>query len=335
MTESPPEILPPSHKYVLMALDLLMDASVPEALNLGDGLFASRNLGLDVPGHWKEWLGSLAWEELHKPKLFLWSVAPTQAPGVFDAENNALTARVFMFYYGLMLALPRIATGGRGTILNGARAEEADVRHHGWVEALQRNQGVLWDPARRSQLEEAAALTQALVGIQDLQTYRRLRAMVRCFRTGLQADDPADRVHEFVRTSEGCILPERGRTESQFVSRTELFVGPGQHDWARRLFHIRSAVEHLNDRLESVAMPVRDDAILAVLRLAHESQALARYCLRRIFGDGTLRQHFQDDQTLNAFWALPPNERERLWGDRLDLDAVRDEFNPSLTALVF
>lgn len=330
MTSTSPEILPPTHKYALLALALGVDESVPSLLDLGRGLHASRALTLSVPGHWKEWLGSLAWDELHEATLFLWATAPTNSPDLLDAENSTLQTRVFMLYYGLMLAAPRIATTGRGMLLTGARGDEADVRQHGWVDALLRSQGVFWDPVRRNELEEAVVLGNALQAIQNLQPFRRLRAAVTCFYAGLQADDPAERIHEFVRTVEGCILPARGRTEAQFLSRTGLFVGPREQEWARSLFNVRSAVEHLNDRLESAAMPVRQDAILEVLRLAHESQALARYCLRRIFLDSSLREHFRDDRTLGAFWSLPETERRQQWGESLNLATVRAEFDTEL-----
>jgi hypothetical protein len=330
MTSTSPEILPPTHKYALMALALGVDESVPSVLDLGCGLHASRTLTLSVPGHWKEWLGSLAWDELHEANLFLWATAPTSSPDLLDAENSTLQTRVFMLYYGLMLAAPRLATTGRGMLLTGARRDDVDVRQHGWVDALLRSQGVFWDPIRRSELQEAVTIGNALEAIQNLLPFRRLRAAVTCFYAGLQAEDPAERIHEFVRTIEGCILPARSKTEAQFVSRTEIFVGPREHDWAHALFNVRSAVEHLNDRLESVAMPVREDAVLEVLRLAHESQALARYCLRRIFSIDSLREHFRDDQTLGAFWSLPEAERQDHWGTPLDLAAVRAEFDTEL-----
>jgi hypothetical protein len=330
MTGTPHEILPPSHKYALIALALGLDESVPSQLDLGGGFHASRALTLSVPGHWKGWLGSLAWDELHGANLFLWAVGPTHNPDVLDAENSALQTRVFMLYYGLMLAAPRIATTDRSMLITGARGKEVDVRQHGRVSAILRNQGVCWDPVRRSELEGAVVLGDALAGIQNLQTFRRLRAAFKCFYAGLQADDPPERIHEFVRAIEGCVLPVRGKTESQFVSRTRLFVGSREQDWARSLFNVRSAVEHLNDRLEAVAMPVRDEAILAVLRLAHESQALARHCLHRIFANGSLREHFRDDEAPGRFWELPDDERRQLWREPLDLTAVRDGFDPEL-----
>ncbi len=330
MSNKPPDLPPPAHKYALIALAVGVDESVPEVLALGDGLHATRAITLSVPDHWKGWLGSLGWDELHKASLFLWAVAPTSAPDLLDGENAALQTRAFMLYYGLMLAAPRIATGGRGIVLTGAHGTDVDVRQHGWVPVLLRNQGVLWDPIRQAELEEAATLGNALGAVQDLQGFRRLRATVKCFYAGLQAEDPAERIHEFVRAIEGCILPERGKTEAQFASRTELFVGPREHEWARALFNVRSAVEHLNDRLESVAMPVRQEAIIRILQLAHEVQAVARFCLRRIFSDGVLREHFRDDQTLGAFWSLPEEARRNLWGEPLTLAEVRAEFDAEL-----
>jgi hypothetical protein len=330
MTTSAEQLLPPSHKYALIALATTVDDSLPQQMDLGNGLYVTRDLALTVPTHWKDWLGTLTWDELHAARLFLWAVMPSRTIDILDAENSTLQNRVFMLYYGLMLAAPRIATTGRGFVLTGARRTEVDVRQHGWTPALLLNRGLMWDPVRPSELEEADTIGNAMRAIQDNTDFRRLRAAVKSFYAGLQADDPADRIHEFVRTIEGCILPARSRTEAQFVNRSELFVGPREHNWAHALFSVRSAVEHLNDRLESIALPVKRDAILRVLSLAHDAQAVARHCLQRVFSDASLLEHFRDDQRLRAFWELRQQDRRQLWGPPLYLAGIRAEFDAEL-----
>ncbi|NOT34436.1 MAG: hypothetical protein HOP12_09730 [Candidatus Eisenbacteria bacterium] len=310
-----------------MVLAVDADASIPARLSLGNGLYATRALELTVPSHWRDWLGSLAWDELHDANLFLWTVAPTENPSVLDEENASLQTRVFMLYYGLMLAARRISTNGRGKVLTGARETEVDVRQHGWIDPLFPNEGSFQAAVARIELQEAAVLGNAITEIQNDTSFRRLRVALRCFHNGLREHDPPERIHQFVRAIEGCILPQPGRTKSQFASRTALFVGPHEQEWARALFDVRSAVEHLNDQLESVAMSVREEAIRRVLRFAFEAQALARYCLHRIFADATLREHFRDEESLGRFWSLEERERRALWGSPLDLALVRSEFD--------
>jgi hypothetical protein len=258
---------------------------------------------------------------------------PSTKPDILDDENTRLQRRLYMVYYGLMLAMRHIATTRRTTVITGARSNDLDVRQHGWLPELIRNDGVMWDEVTSSDLTEAVAIGSALDSIQDLTEFRRLRATFNCFYAGLQADDPPERIHEFVRTIEGCILPARGGTESQFKSRTELFVGPSHHIWAEALFNVRSAVEHLNDRLESVAMPTRRESVLRVLRLTHESQAVGRYCLRRILSDAALRGHYRDDASLGKFWALDESDRKAIWGTQLSLKKIAAEFEEDLATL--
>jgi len=131
-----------------------------------------------------------------------------------------------------------------------------------------------------------------------------------------------------------CILPTRRRTERHFLSRTELFVGPGHHPWARSVYGIRSAVEHLNDRLAITGYPTEREAKLAILRHTHESQELARDCLPRILTRPGLLSHFRDDTTLDQFWeTMTHAQRARLWGDPFKLAQAGTEFDPELATL--
>lgn len=41
-----------------------LSAEVPQDVQLGANLWASRNLPVAVEGHWREWLGSLKIEEI-------------------------------------------------------------------------------------------------------------------------------------------------------------------------------------------------------------------------------------------------------------------------------
>jgi hypothetical protein len=56
-----------------------------------------------------------------------------------------------------------------------------------------------------------------------------------------------ERLHQFCRCIEGLLLPKAGRTEKQFVSRTETFVGPSHHETMPALYQMRSKVEHMHD----------------------------------------------------------------------------------------
>ena len=92
------------------------------------------------------------------------------------------------------------------------------------------------------------------------------------------------------------------------------------------IYDVRSAVEHLHDNryLEGFDRETRLDLIKKEAIIEH----IARTALARIIGDSRLWPHFANTESLASFWALPEDERRRIWGEPIDpLEAVAD-FDP-------
>ena len=102
------------------------------------------------------------------------------------------------------------------------------------------------------------------------------------------------------------------------TSRGELFLGPTQHALIQTLFDIRSAVEHLHSPARIVNDPNPREAHLRLAELSFKSEALAHYCLQRLFTSPNLWPHFIDDAALGAFWQLPAGQRVAAWGVAMD-----------------
>ncbi len=176
-------------------------------------------------------------------------------------------------------------------------------------------------------LRRAAGLA---ANLKDLFTDRRMlrmRLAVNTFLLAFSEDGLPGRIHQFVRAVDGLTrVTRRGRT--RFKERCELFVGREQAEVCYELYVIRSNVEHFQD--PSAELPDLDgrEDIVRGYRRAHEAEALARYCLAHLIEDRRLWAHFADDQ-IDLFWAKPADERERVWGARLDLAAAVALFNPA------
>jgi len=323
-------IIPPESKYALLSVSLPVDQELPARLNLGKGISATRGIGFDIPDHWKDWIGSLATDEIRGSALCLWTIAPSERPSILDEENRRLQQQVSLLFLGLLIGAPNLGVNGRLNLLTGARTgDDVDIRQRVTPDQPLRSNGVMWHDVGVRDLQEAARLAKSLNSISGKGTHLRLSTVIRKFRTAMNVLDSAERIHDFVACIEGCILPSQGKTERQFVNRTELFIGPRFHDWAHKVFAVRSAVEHLNDRLEAVALPSEHDAQLAILRMAYECQELARYCLQRILSRPPLLDIFHNDSALAGFWA-PGDDSQRadLWGGRFNLETAGEEFNP-------
>ena len=81
-------IIPPESKYALLSVSLPVDQELPARLNLGKGISATRGIGFDIPDHWKDWIGSLATDEIRGSALCLWTIAPSERPSILDEENR-------------------------------------------------------------------------------------------------------------------------------------------------------------------------------------------------------------------------------------------------------
>ena len=55
---------------------------------------------------------------------------------------------------------------------------------------------------------------------------------------------------------------------------------------------------------------------------------IARTALARVIGDDALWPYFANTSALAKFWALPPAERQKIWGNPIDPLTATAEFDP-------
>jgi hypothetical protein len=67
-----------------------------------------------------------------------------------------------------------------------------------------------------------------------------------------------------------------------------------------------------------------------VLQKAIEAEVLARYCIARLLENDALWSYFEDDSTLENFWTLRQQDRQKLWGEKLQMKQVLSSFDTSL-----
>ena len=114
-------------KYALIGLEVKIERDIPYR-ELAPGLWAWTDQRLDVPAHWREWIGSIRAEEIEGCNLVLLSKMPSSTPGVLDGENQLLQRRVWGFYLGLLLS-SIFTPSHRPIALTGAHHNgEIDVR---------------------------------------------------------------------------------------------------------------------------------------------------------------------------------------------------------------
>jgi hypothetical protein len=114
-------------KYALVSLSVKIDGVIPTG-SITPSLSVLADTRFNIPGHWREWLGSLRARDLEACNLFLFSKLLSATPDVLDAENQQLQKLALNFYTGLLLAAP-FAPAHKPMLLSGSRRDgEIDIR---------------------------------------------------------------------------------------------------------------------------------------------------------------------------------------------------------------
>jgi hypothetical protein len=312
-------------KYALVGLSVKLEGNIPQG-PVASHLSVLADTRLEIPAHWREWLGTIRTEELEACNLFLLSTLRSTSPGVLDEENKTLQQRVWRFYVGLLLT-STFATAHKPVTLSGARrGGELGLRAQQDLDFVVPCIFRAFPPVVGSEIEVAAHLTlqiEALGNAKLTGGHWRLFRTLHIYYEARSRRDIIDRLHQYCRCIDGLILPKAGETKRQFKSRTELFIGPRHHDVMGEIYDVRSAVEHLHENryLEGFDRAIRLDLVQKEAIVEH----IARTSLARVIGCPELWPHFANTSALAAFWSLPALDRRRIWGD--PLVAVKD-FDP-------
>jgi len=312
-------------KFALIGLQVATDNSVSDG-PIAEGLEAYTSLKLDMPGHWREWLGTMRVEDIEASTLILVSRQKSKTPEILDAENQALGRKVGRWLTALQLACPLHShedpIKASGCLVGG----NLDVREVGTLNRFHDSLIDLRAEVSVEHLVDAASIVRVFERLMKNPSPHLWRLM-RCldiFQQARTLSDPMDRIHQFVRCIEGLLATTAGNSRRLFKSRTELFVGPGHHEEMGAIFDIRSAVEHLHED-ESLAEFDRAKR-LEISKMEAMISELARYVLHRIFSVPELALRLGSKKRLNDFWALDEIKRKAIWGAPCNLTSALEEF---------
>ncbi len=306
-------------KFALITLpNIPIDGTnLPQAYELTPGLWFTREAPFTLGGDWAKWIGSIKSHELLNPQLMLLAKRHSKKPGDYDEENEELRDIARRFYAGLHLTMSFHVDSEIMLITGANDRNSVDVRSMNLIPPTGLTPSAKYRPIGLRDLEAASRLVPILAKLQYQTTHMRLQRVLNVFYAGINERAPRERLHQFCRCIEGLILAKAGKTTKQFKSRTELFVGPRDHELMEALYENRSAVEHMNDMfIEETAATVREN-YFCDLTLAAEY--VARYSISKILRNAELLQHYRDETSLASFWDLSSSKRKELWGKPLDL----------------
>jgi len=313
-------------KFGLLALDDCKDLAFEDTVELGEGVSIHSTCPIEVPGHWKEWLGTLETGHLQDADFLIAVQADSATPAVLDAETRAIDVRLNAHWYGLLLhGIPDYQGGV--TVLGGVGAKSSlSVRQFHRVPTAYRHifgkRLVIDTPT----LASSNVCATTILDLHEKATFRRVRAGFKACIRVIEEFLAEERLHQYVRAIDGLMHIPKGPGEPVFAARGVTFAKGTDLDLILRQFYrMRNAQEHLNEFREALDAPDDDGLHHLGSRLAYQAEQLALSCYRRLFTTPALLATFESDASTDAFWKLDDAGRRALWGDPFDLDAVREE----------
>ena len=313
-------LVTPGHKFALLAIRCRR-GELPPRLPLAPDVLATTSSPVEFGNHWKEWLGTIRFQNFQDYKLFFITTSMSKNPDILDNENRVLHERLWRLLVGLLLA-GRTAFEKPDFMLGAHGSHGLSVRQIGEHELATEILGLGADPIDADTLERAWTIARQIDGWNGCGPAWRINRVLTNFVETRAILDIPDRIHQFCRCIEGFILPDAGDTRKQFKSRTEMFIGPEYHDLMGQIYDVRSKVEHLHH--QKLFDPAERGKRLALARYAAILEAIARNCITRLLSTPDLWPHFRTDDALQAFWRLPADERRALWGTAVPpADAIK------------
>lgn len=311
-------------KFAMLAFDGIY-SDLPDAeFQLSDGTWVMPRVpGVADLGIWKEWIGSIRAGSLERANLVLLAQVESDKPLVLDEIHHRLRDGLGQLFYFLHFRQGIECSGANEPdLLCGSSANGRPIiRQMNKLPAFYQSRGYTRAPITKGWLEDALALRSgAKVVGSTVGDFRRIILGLNVLFSGMR-ETGQERLHQLVRSLEALILPDTGKTKSQFVHRCQTFAlsGAVAQLALREIFDMRSDTEHLQDWNRAVqTYPVAEREDLCWQR-TRQAEQLACFAYSRVLLDESVQAYFRTDETLAEFWSFPDDKRRTIWGRALDI----------------
>jgi hypothetical protein len=306
-----------------------IDSNLPDIYELKSDLWAMKKFPLELDKNWRDWLGEFRIEDIQDASLCISSKCRSVSIDSLDLENEKLKKQVRSFLSGIELSGfcqfsndHFILTGSM--IENNANVRSVNIDDHSFYQI-----GAPFENITVERLNNSLKISEALDKLESLRSegnYKRIFRSLYAYHSALQEMDLGEKLHQFVRSMEGFIFSKQGEGKKQFISKTELFLGKGHHDFSSELYNLRCKIEHLYGPYSlEVGEPNRKYR-LHINQLGLESETLARYCWSNFLLKERIWPHFENDEKIDLFWQLDEKTKRDIWGTPFDLKQVAATF---------
>ena len=316
-------------KFGMLAFDNCAEVQLNAALDLGDGITVHPACPINLPEHWRTWLGTLQTSSLVDANLLVCIQIDSATPTVLDGETNQIAERLFALRFGLFLhGIPDYRNNF--IVLGGVDANgSASVRR-----VLRPELAFRHEYGRRPQITADTMVTtkECANGIrifyEQPSNFRRLRAGFHACTRGMEEQHLDDRLHQYVRSLDGLTMLPPGQGKTEFSYRAQLFAtGNAIAEVLEQWYQLRSKHEHLNDPRSVFAAACDEEVERQGSLRAYQAEQAALMVYQRLFSSPELLARFRTDHNIAAFWDLPEVERQTAWGDACDIDAAQADLD--------
>jgi hypothetical protein len=306
----------------------------PDDELIAPGAYAARS-AVAFDEHWAKWLGTFLFDEIRAGGLALYVTAPSGAPKVLDAENEALKTCCNDLLNALLIqGVPPVK---EGFMVTGANVDgEIQVRQYLNAKELHTTYGLDFVPGK-AHAERVGRIAQRLRAMLEATNgnWGRLLRATRVLLEANRMENHGERFHQFVRVLDALVKTRPNRGARDFAHRTQTFAVASEEtaETLREMYDIRGAVEHVHHILDFVDVPDELSAdprraqayrVERANRMTRQLDVLARSTIMTILENAHLCDGaFLTDAAIDEFWALGNRERLEAWGPRVDIRTIK------------
>lgn len=273
--------------------------------------------------HWKEWWGSVQWAEVEKSHRMVLTCGESSRPDVLDAENVALTDRLYSVWQALPLASPLHGSWGISWMLTGEATADRKLksirevsRLNELVRPFYKTRKSFWSKLPRGIPDPWLDRWIEIEGL--LRNYAAASALpdilaigLKAFASGLGRDDLEFRIPDLVRAAECILAIPKGPGAKVFAARAMQVAPALVNNWFASGPDLDTKLielyQHRNDCVHG-KVPFRsllargeagaDDAA----RLEYLAEAIAREVLVHALRSPGKHTEFHDRDRLEDAW---------------------------------
>lgn len=282
------------YRFALLAV-AQASGNAPHRLTPLDARWAVTNdLPDGVLDEWESLIGKRHRWELERTGLFLWALQP---PGEPPAD---LRRAVLRLYYGFLVAVP-FFHHGRMTLFRGTGTDggleitDVDPYHRTWSIA-----GSPTVSVTSTRVRAAHNVAEALAFLDQSAAWPRFDRILRTFREGCEAPSGDERLHQFVRCTEGFVVPWN---RAQYRDRMAEFCVGRARRYLEELYSLRGSVEHLRGPYRGMPKGLTHRRqLLRLFSRAMLAEVLARTLIMNVLMQPHVWPEFETFDQAEAFW---------------------------------